>query len=77
MKYLLLALVMGVKKVCLCYVLPAHDWTSAAMKGIPPTPKQIQDGVDGFWDYAKLYCERCGVESEVSKEAPWTLLKSW
>jgi hypothetical protein len=36
-----------------------HDWTSAAQQGIPPTDKQVADGVAGFWDYATMYCSHC------------------
>ncbi len=37
-----------------------HDWTCAAAQGIKPTQKQLDDGVDGFFDYATMYCARCG-----------------
>lgn len=36
-----------------------HDWTCAAEQGIKATPEQLKD-IDGFWDYATMYCNRCG-----------------
>ena len=36
-----------------------HDWTCAAEQGIKATEEQINTGVDGFTDYAKMYCRRC------------------
>jgi hypothetical protein len=59
-------------KLFLCYrfsPFPMHDWTCAAQEGIPATPKQLADGVAGFWDYATCYCKRCGVENRSSVEA--------
>ena len=44
-----------------------HDWTSAAMEGKPPTSDQLANGVDGFYDYATMYCGRCGHVSELNK----------
>ena len=44
-----------------------HDWTCALEEGQDkPTQKQIDDGVEGFYDYAKMYCKRCGTISELS-----------
>jgi hypothetical protein len=37
-----------------------HDWTCAHDEGIPVTKEQIAARVDGFFDYAKMYCKRCG-----------------
>ena len=37
-----------------------HKWTSAAEEGIEPTQEQIKKGLDGFLDYAAIYCKRCG-----------------
>lgn len=55
-----------------CYVLKDHAWTSASMKGEKPkTP--IVDIEKEFWEYAKMYCEHCGHESELNyprKEKP-------
>lgn len=42
-----------------CFFL-LHAWTCAAEQGIKPTQKQIDDGGDGFFDYATMYCKRCG-----------------
>lgn len=47
--------------------LCCHDWTSAAMQDKSPTKKQIDDGVDGFWDYATMYCSKCGKVIDLSK----------
>ena len=41
-----------------------HDWTTAAMKGKPPTKEQVEGGVTGFNDYATMYCEDCGYVSK-------------
>lgn len=43
-----------------------HDWTCAVDEGIEATPKQLES-VDGFWDYAKTYCKRCGTVSRLSQ----------
>jgi len=45
----------------------SHDWTSAAQQGIEATPEQLSNGVEGFWDYATMYCSKCGKVSELSK----------
>ena len=45
----------------------SHEWTSSAQEGKQPTAKQLHNGVDGFWDYATMYCKRCGHVSELSK----------
>jgi len=43
-----------------------HDWTCAVDEGQDkPTQKQIDDGIDGFYDYAKTYCKRCGTVSKL------------
>jgi hypothetical protein len=47
-----------IKNWFLCWL--SHDWTCADMEGIPATKEQLEGGVDGFVDYAKLYCRRCG-----------------
>ena len=44
-----------------CWFL-GHDWTTAENEGISPTKEQLDSGVKGFWDYAKMYCKRCGHE---------------
>lgn len=36
------------------------------MQNIPPTEKELNSGIDGFWHYAKMYCERCGEESKLN-----------
>ena len=41
-------------------MLKWHDWTCAASEGLPPTEAQLRGGVEGFWDYATMYCKRCG-----------------
>lgn len=49
----------------LCRVLGNHDWTSRAQQGIPPTREQLSTP-DGFWDYAKMFCRRCGRVSRLN-----------
>lgn len=46
-----------------------HDWTCARSEGIAPTLKQL-DSVAGFFDYAKMYCSRCGKVSGHSLDWP-------
>jgi len=48
-----------------CKLMGSHSWTSAAGEGKPPTSKQIEDGVDGFIDYATMYCKDCGKISDL------------
>lgn len=49
-----------------CKIWKFHKWTSAAQKGFPPTDEQIKNGIKGFYDYATMYCERCGHISKLS-----------
>ena len=49
-----------------CKIWKFHKWTSAAQKGIPPTNEQIKNGIEGFYNYATMYCERCGHISKLS-----------
>lgn len=51
-----------------CKILGMHDWTSAVLEGEKATPEQLGAGPRGFFDYAKLYCRRCGEVSRRSKE---------
>ena len=51
-----------------CLVSGGHAWTSKAMEGLPPTPEQVGSGIAGFYDYAEMYCGKCGVISQVSKD---------
>jgi hypothetical protein len=51
-----------------CHILGNHDWTCAAGEGIPPTDEQLHGGIEGFYSYAKMYCKRCGIESQRSIE---------
>jgi hypothetical protein len=38
-----------------------HCWTCAVEQGQDkPTPEQVAAGVEGFFDYAKMYCKYCG-----------------
>jgi len=55
---------LGRRIVC---IFTLHQWTSAAQEGIPPTQKQLDDGMEGFLDYATMYCKRCKHVSELSK----------
>lgn len=45
-----------------------HRWTSSAMQDKTPTKEQINDGIEGFYDYATMYCERCGHVCDLSKK---------
>ena len=40
--------------------LAGHKWTSSPEEGVSPTDEQLQNGIDGFYDYAAIYCKRCG-----------------
>ncbi len=55
-----------IKKIFCCWMLQSHDWTAQSLKGIPPTDAQIKGGISGFWDYAKMYCDRCGKVSDLN-----------
>ncbi|EKD89531.1 MAG: hypothetical protein ACD_33C00046G0012 [uncultured bacterium] len=37
-----------------------HQYTCAANEGIQPTKEQLEGGIKGFDDYAKMYCARPG-----------------
>jgi hypothetical protein len=50
-----------------CKIWKWHKWTCAAEKGIKPTQEQLNSNY-GFWDYAKMYCERCGYVYKTSNE---------
>jgi hypothetical protein len=54
-----------IKKI-ICW-LKGHQWTCHAMKGIKPTPEQLQS-LEGFLDYARMYCSRCGAMSKLNKK---------
>jgi len=56
---------MKILKYLVCLLL-GHDWTCKAAKGIKPTEKQIADKYDGFKDYSKMYCDRCGKHSRLN-----------
>jgi GH25 family lysozyme M1 (1,4-beta-N-acetylmuramidase) len=57
----------GVKsmKKIICFLF-GHKWTCKADKGIQPTKEQLDNGVNGFRDYAKMYCDNCGKESKLN-----------
>ena len=42
-----------------------HDWTSNAMQGIPPDPKDAINIVN-FFKYSTMYCSKCGKINELS-----------
>lgn len=50
-----------------CYIMKMHNWTCNAEQGIPPTKEQSEGGMEGFWDYAKMYCKDCGKESDLNE----------
>ena len=37
-----------------------HDWVSLAIENIPATQGQLDRGVEGFYEYATMYCKSCG-----------------
>ena len=49
-----------------CKIWSFHDWTSDAAQGIPPKPEHLKS-IEGFWNYATMYCKRCGHISNLSK----------
>lgn len=56
---------MKLLKYLLCFIC-GHDWTCHASKGIQPTEKQLADRHEGFKDYSKMYCDRCGKQSKLN-----------
>lgn len=52
-------------KRLLCFLF-GHKWTCRAQKGILPTERQISTR-EGFAEYAKMYCDRCGHESKLNE----------
>jgi len=42
-----------------CFFL-CHDWTCRAAEGEEPTKTEIEAGISGFYQYAQMYCKRCG-----------------
>lgn len=51
-----------------CRIWKFHKWTCNHEQGIPPTKEQLENGIEGFYDYAKMYCKICGTESKLSKQ---------
>ena len=47
-----------------CY-FAGHKWTCLAQKGIKATDQQLKS-YEGFKDYAKMFCDRCGHESKLN-----------
>ena len=47
-----------IAKVCCFFV--GHEFTCNHQKGIAVTEEQLKAGVKGFFDYATMYCDRCG-----------------
>lgn len=47
-----------------CKILKFHTWTSAQQEGVKATKDQLDRGVEGFKEYAKMYCSECGHESK-------------
>ena len=52
-------------KRLLCLLLD-HEWTCAAHEGIKPTKEHLAAGLAGFYDYATMYCKRCGYVSRLN-----------
>ncbi len=40
--------------------LPTRRQFLRAEQGIKPTKAQLDGGIAGFFDYARMYCKRCG-----------------
>jgi len=51
-----------------CRIWKFHKWTCHHEQGIKPTKEQLENGIEGFYDYAKMYCKICGTESNLSKQ---------
>lgn len=45
------------QKLCGMYT---HKWTSAFEEGVPIDKELIDKGIEGFNEYSKMYCKRCG-----------------
>ena len=60
---------MNIKTFIVCTILKSHDWTSKNAEGIKPEfkkdPKEmsVDEILNGFWNYAEMYCKRCGKSS--------------
>jgi hypothetical protein len=53
-------------KKLLCFFI-GHKWTSKSLRNEPVDTEAIkQDLMKSFYDYAKLYCARCGKESKLN-----------
>jgi hypothetical protein len=50
------------KELWFCKLWKYHKWTSKAEQEIMPTDLSIE----GYCDYATMYCQRCGHISELS-----------
>lgn len=64
--YLILKAAAG-KFLCL---IGDHDWTGAALEGVPPDEVVLElakkDPLAGFKKYSAMYCKRCGKKSDLS-----------
>ncbi len=52
-------------KTWCCKLWKWHDWTCACEQGIKP-PKEINEA--SFYEYAKMYCKRCGFVYPLSQK---------
>lgn len=48
-------------KILLCDIMGIHEWTCDANKGIPP---KTMPSSRAFYNYFKVYCDRCGKHSK-------------
>ena len=48
-----------------CKIWRFHKWTCAASEGVKPTKEQLKS-IEGFKEYATMYCKRCGHKSELN-----------
>jgi hypothetical protein len=60
------AAALSVLQFFLC-LIGNHEWTCAAREGMPPTPAQLAGGMQGFRDYATMYCKHCHKVSDISE----------
>jgi hypothetical protein len=45
-----------------------HKLTCAAEQGKDPTPEQVAKGVEGFFEYAEVYCKRCDYKYKLDND---------
>lgn len=60
-----------IKKIWHCYIFGSHEWTSPIQEGVPVrVPEKgatMQEVKQCLYESSRMYCKRCGYESELSK----------